>query len=215
MTGSSIRTFRLGLGLTQWELAEMLGVDQGRISRWERGIESPRPATAARLRDMMVFEEEIRASKRQETLVRHCLRPAVLMDKIARLQLANQPTLKNYRDRFGINLEEHGGLEFERFAAMTSFEAGWEHFRASGILKGELLLLRIWVNSHGAGHLTQYEPLFENGKPVRIRGEMVGALRFPENQSYSVERIEAVHLDEPDRIVDIFRGPMADHGKLA
>ncbi|MEY8841796.1 helix-turn-helix transcriptional regulator, partial [Cribrihabitans sp. XS_ASV171] len=37
-----IRWFRRRIGWTQLDLAERLGVDQGTISRWERGVEAPR-----------------------------------------------------------------------------------------------------------------------------------------------------------------------------
>lgn len=41
-----IRKVRLEvLGLSQGELARVLGLDQMTVSRWERGISVPRPAT--------------------------------------------------------------------------------------------------------------------------------------------------------------------------
>lgn len=43
MTAADIKTFREGLGLTQEELAERIGVTHSAISQWESGKKSPRP----------------------------------------------------------------------------------------------------------------------------------------------------------------------------
>lgn len=214
MLGSSIKALRLRLGLTQWELAEQLGVDQGRVSRWERGIENPRPASAGKVRDMILREDEARARARHEHLTLHSLRPAVLMDRQSRFLVANEPGLDVYRQRFNLDLREHPKIDFERVSALVGRERGWEIFRDSGMLKGELLLLRIFVNAYGAGHVTQYESTFEDGKLVRISAELTGSLKFPPNARYSVERVEAVATDAPDKLMVTFRGPLADMAQL-
>lgn len=79
MEKTAIRAFRRQLGWTQWDLAERLGVDQGTVSRWERGVETPRPATAARLRDMVLRGDAAQALRLCETRVRHSLSPAVFL----------------------------------------------------------------------------------------------------------------------------------------
>lgn len=43
MTGEEIRTRRQQAGLSQVELARLLDVDVGTVSRWERGAMQPRP----------------------------------------------------------------------------------------------------------------------------------------------------------------------------
>jgi transcriptional regulator with XRE-family HTH domain len=40
--GGRIRDARIAKGLTQDQLAELVGVDQGRVSRWESGKRVPR-----------------------------------------------------------------------------------------------------------------------------------------------------------------------------
>ena len=37
MTPATLKQWRTGLGLTQIQAAELLGVDQSQITRWERG----------------------------------------------------------------------------------------------------------------------------------------------------------------------------------
>ena len=49
MTPEEIRQYRGRLGLTQAELATMLGVDPVSVSRWERGVRVPPMPTVLRL----------------------------------------------------------------------------------------------------------------------------------------------------------------------
>jgi len=48
-----VKRLRFALGVTQAHFAENLGVDQGTVSRWERGVVAPDLALQRRLRDMM------------------------------------------------------------------------------------------------------------------------------------------------------------------
>lgn len=45
MEGRFIKEMRIRLDLTRGQLVELMLVDQGTVSRWERGAEVPRPAT--------------------------------------------------------------------------------------------------------------------------------------------------------------------------
>ena len=47
--GTRLRSLRERAGLTQTELAEKVGTDQGHISRWERNLATPDVATVQRL----------------------------------------------------------------------------------------------------------------------------------------------------------------------
>jgi transcriptional regulator with XRE-family HTH domain len=55
IVGENIRTARLAAGLTQHQLAVALGAFSGGhgVSRWERGLVLPSPATFARLADVL------------------------------------------------------------------------------------------------------------------------------------------------------------------
>lgn len=48
-----VKRLRFLLGVTQAHFAENLGVDQGTVSRWERGLVTPELGIQRRLRDMM------------------------------------------------------------------------------------------------------------------------------------------------------------------
>lgn len=52
-----LRAFRAARGLTQVALAEMLGVDQATVSRWERGTVAPDFSAQRRLRDLILGEQ--------------------------------------------------------------------------------------------------------------------------------------------------------------
>lgn len=47
MTGEDIRRWRLARGLSQAELAELLGVAENTVWRWETGLRSPDPRLIA------------------------------------------------------------------------------------------------------------------------------------------------------------------------
>jgi transcriptional regulator with XRE-family HTH domain len=59
------RRARFLLNMTQGQFAELFGVDDGTVSRWERGIVTPSPEHLIRLRDInayAIFEEAVKAS---------------------------------------------------------------------------------------------------------------------------------------------------------
>ena len=215
MKHSPIRDFRRRLGWTQWDLAEKLNVDQGTVSRWERGVESPRPATAGALRELILREDDRRAIERRKAMVEHSLQPACLVDKNARLQNINHRAIaKSCRDH-RIDLSNHVGLEWERHAEVVSMQQAWEVFRDSRFLKGDVLLARFYANLRGRGHVTQYEPIFEMGELAGFTGVVVGTFDLPDNSDKSLERAEVVYADAPDELVDIYVGGLVEHTRLA
>jgi transcriptional regulator with XRE-family HTH domain len=58
-TGLLIREARELAGLSQTELARRIGTRQPVISRWERGVESPRVDTLARILQACGFEADL------------------------------------------------------------------------------------------------------------------------------------------------------------
>jgi transcriptional regulator with XRE-family HTH domain len=53
----ALTIFRIRAGLTQQELADLVGVAQATINRYEKGERTPRPATLGRLADALGVEE--------------------------------------------------------------------------------------------------------------------------------------------------------------
>jgi transcriptional regulator with XRE-family HTH domain len=68
--GHRIKSIRRRLGLTQKALAEAMKVDQGTISRWERGVEAPRPGRQAMLEKLLDVQDEHLALARARAFVR-------------------------------------------------------------------------------------------------------------------------------------------------
>lgn len=57
--GGNVKRGRKAMGLTQVELAKLVGVQQGTVARWEHGVTSPRDDMKVRLAG--VLHQEVRA----------------------------------------------------------------------------------------------------------------------------------------------------------
>lgn len=210
---SSIKEFRRRMGWTQWELAEHLGVDQGTVSRWERGVENPRPVTDAKIRDLILRADDQQAIRLFRARLDCSLTPTCFMDAKSRLVSFNGPGEQKYRNDFNLDVNKHIGLEFAQHAEILDQELSWEVFKKSRILSGELLLVRFYFNTNGVGHVTQYDPVFELGKLAAIGATVVGTFQFPGGKGITLERAEAVTVDKPGKVTELFRGPMASYAK--
>lgn len=62
MNPEGIKSLRQRLGLTQPQLAELLGVDRNTVNRWEMGIRQPR-GPAVKLLEQLTREAEKRKVK--------------------------------------------------------------------------------------------------------------------------------------------------------
>lgn len=82
---SLLRTYRLRHGLTQMALAELVGVSQRTISRWERGEDRPTKSKQLQLRDLGL-EPPAQLLSNLVVSVAHCPVPRAL-SKMPRLQL--------------------------------------------------------------------------------------------------------------------------------
>jgi DNA-binding transcriptional regulator YiaG len=59
MEGKEIKRLRKAARLTQWELAEIVGVVQSTIADWERGIKRPKRSLVKRLRVVLCQLEDL------------------------------------------------------------------------------------------------------------------------------------------------------------
>lgn len=66
--GTVLRLWRRGSGLKQQALADLLGVTQATVSRWENGLDHPSPALGANIRNLMSHRGEPGLSTVREVL---------------------------------------------------------------------------------------------------------------------------------------------------
>ena len=204
-----IRDIRGRLGLTQRQLADLLHVDQGTVSRWERGLDEPRPARRAALHNMLLKDESRRALRRSIAFVRQDFLPSSLLDHRLRMVELSASGRRHYETR-GEDPDKILGQDIERHADRAGEPELHQFVRASGLIEGKCLLFRFARNVLGKGHMTVYEPIFEDGKLVGVLNFVTH--RFPLSDTSVQETIlvEAVQNDDLDKPRLIHRGPGAD-----
>lgn len=210
MDGQFIRLLRRRLGLTQFALAEVLDVDQGTISRWERGVGAPRPAALSAMRSLLLKDGEQRLRDRSFTLVRNNLVVGTIMDAKAILREGSKLADAHYHERCGFGLGKILGRSFERHSEQMGMPELWMHLQSSRFLEGEALLFRFVVNLKGIGHATIWEPVYEDGEVIAALAMRTHELVFPENDEHSLELVDFIPTDAPDTRVELQRGEHAD-----
>lgn len=207
MDGAEIRRLRRRAGLTQEALAECVGVQQGTVSRWERGIELPRPRSANALRNLLLVDLARSASVRQMAMIRNNLVTGVAFDSKARLREINDRTLHFYRRRDNYDLRADLGMSLQQQMLDRDGEVVWNVLRNSGLLKGAALLVRIFVSTESISHLTHYEPFFQDGE---FEGVVAYIARIvPNGPKLPPPRLryaDALHLDDLTKMEVLYRG---------
>lgn len=195
--------------MTQAQLAERMGVDQGTISRWERGVERPRPARQADLQKFIFRDENRRAMLRSLAIVRQDYLPSTLLDNKMTLLEVSLSGKRHFRDR-GRDPETLYGMRFEKYAEHLGTAEVHKQLLASGLLTGDAILFRFVTNVNGRGHVTVYEPMFEDGELVGILNYVTAYFDLPTNNDVTIELIEAVRAENPSVPIILHRGKFAD-----
>lgn len=209
MKGNEIRNIRVKLGLTQRELAEILHVDQGTVSRWERDIEAPRPRSLIALRDLLVRDEDRRHLHRSLSVVRNDFLTSVFLDNRLRFAEMSASAERFFRSR-GQDPAILKGMTVTRYADRVRLPELLEHVTTSGLLKGEALNFRFTVNAEGQGNTTIWEPVFEDGHLAGVLTYVSRMCSFPENSDFSLELAEFTPADDPTQMVTLHRGQRLD-----
>ena len=203
---AGLKAMRRRLGWTQWDLAERLNVDQGTVSRWERGVEAPRPASYAMLRDLILKGDGSRAMALPRALVRHNLAPSCLCDSRHRLLAFSAKVNQHYQERLGMTLNDQIGWELARHSEFVGNPEVWQEVNKAGLGREDLLLLRMMINLRGKGHVTQIEPIYEGGSFLGWTSTRTDTFDYPANDDVSLERLDVIHADEPERLATVFEG---------
>ncbi len=121
--GRSLRAWRTARRVKQAHAAEILGVSQGTVSRWESGVLAPSPREAARLTDLLAARPESDADRALLDLVEASSEPTHLICDLSHRLLAASPVRSR---EWGLAKEDLLGVSLWRYAsaAIVAAEAG-------------------------------------------------------------------------------------------
>ncbi|WP_417724347.1 helix-turn-helix domain-containing protein [Salipiger sp.] len=202
---NTVREARRRLGFTQADLAAMLNVDQGTVSRWERGLEAPRPATYSKIRDIILRHEDRRVFDRMVATVRHNLLASCLTDADVRLTEVSTDCVSHYRSK-GVDIRRHLGTSLEQYAESINMVEAWKAFEESGLRAGDGLMLRLVSNVKGQGQVAHYEPLVTDGVVVGFMSSLVRTFSFAPNSEVTLEHASVLHADSTDMMTPLYCG---------
>jgi transcriptional regulator with XRE-family HTH domain len=139
---TQLRRFRRLRALKQTALADLLGVDQATVSRWESGRQSPDLGMQRRLRSLMQ-----QAGPREEVLLRHWINAAVGYTSLSdenRVVVAASPSFCDYHR---VNASEIEGMSL--IPAFTEeLEQLWAMAIERGFLEGDIASVTLVSRSH-------------------------------------------------------------------
>lgn len=209
MNGKKIRELRRNMGLSQIDLAHLVGVDQGTVSRWERGKESPRPTNQAALQNALSAARKRVEPCRVRAFLEYDVVPSVKLDSTLKMVGYSKNAARHYLEKHGIELDKLKGTGLKEHAFRLGVPELWEAVNESGLLEGKVGFFRFVMNVNGRGHSTIYEPIFEDDEVAGFLGYISGTYEFPENRHVSVELIQAMPLGPDATLVTLFRGSYA------
>ena len=210
MDADFIKLVRRRSGLTQKDLSAWLDVDQGTVSRWERGVSAPRPAAVAAMRTLLLRDEERRVRDRSMAIVRNNLAPATLMDPQLKLTEFSGSAVTHYKQRSGTDLRGFIGSSLESQASRSGYPELWDCVLRSGLLDGDAIIFTFAINSRGKGHLTVCEPILEEGHVAGFLNYVSRYFSFPANDERTLEFAKFVPADDPARDHVLYRGKRAE-----
>lgn len=205
MNGAMIRKLRERMGITQSQLSELMNVDQGTVSRWERDIEHPRPARQAKLRSLLENIEDNRHLKRCVAMIRNDMLPATILDRNLRLIEVSKSARGFFASR-GQDADKLMGRSFFQYLDRLGQPELIRAVESAGILQGSCLLFRFSTNYHGHGNLTVWEPIFENGDLVAVFNFVSSKFEFSENEELSIEYVDFVPCGQSAELHTLYRG---------
>lgn len=209
MEGEAIKNLRRRLGVTQQQLGDRLGVDQATVSRWERGVENPRPSRQKLLRTILLRDEEKRFLDRSLSIVRNDLMVSTLVD--ARLNLSElSASSENYFVKRGRDPDAIVGMHIDSYADRFGLPDMRSLIVQSGLLTGECLMFRFTVTGNSMGNTTVWEPLFHDGEFRGMINFLVAEFEVPFSGATTVETAECIRIEDPAGVCPLYRGERAD-----
>ncbi len=132
-----IKRYRRVNGLTQAALAELLGVEQATVSRWERGNHAPDLGTQRRLRDLLS-----RSSVANDCVIYHRVRCSLSPIKIADQNGRNHAASLPAAHLHGVQADKLQRLDY-RTLFTDILEEQWHSAIKAGFFAGEIASIRV------------------------------------------------------------------------
>lgn len=197
------------MGLTQQDLSDLLDVDQGTVSRWERSVERPRPARMARLLELIGPGAASRHAARSVALVRNDLLPATVLDSDLLLTEGSVKAIRHYRDR-GRDFARLIGMGFGEFADRSGMPDLIRCLGEADYRRGGAYYFRFTVNLGGRGHTTVAEPLFDAGEFIGSLHYVAAYFDLPKIDGLSLERVDFIPANDECGAIELMRGEFAE-----
>jgi transcriptional regulator with XRE-family HTH domain len=148
--GLALRRWRRLRGIKQSHAAELLGVGQATISRWEQGHHAPSITESARLAHLLEAPLDSAGDRALYNLVGNSSQPVHLVcDLSHRLLAASRPRLREWRASY----EEWRGVSLWRFAT-AEIRAAEERLSALGWYDTVAPSVRFWTSANHAPVVT-------------------------------------------------------------
>lgn len=142
--GPALRRWRRLRGIKQSHAAELLGVGQATISRWEQGHHVPSAAECARLARLLEAPLDSAGDRALYNLVGHSSQPVHLVcDLSHRLLAASRPRLREWQASHA----EWRGVSLWRFAT-AEIRAAEERLAALGWYDEVAPSVRFWTSAN-------------------------------------------------------------------
>jgi transcriptional regulator with XRE-family HTH domain len=171
ISGAGIRRMRLLRSMKQQHLAELLGVNQATISRWERDQLALSSEQTFKLERIFASPHHAAADAALKRLVEDCLRPVHLIcDSTHRLLSASRPRQSEWRAPIGAFL----GRSLFPYAS-AEIAAAEQSLEACGWHEGRLMSLTFDTGANGnprlpivAGRVTWERIMLSDGSAGRL-----------------------------------------------
>jgi transcriptional regulator with XRE-family HTH domain len=137
-------------GLTQAAMAELLGVEQATVSRWERGVHQPELSIQRRLRDLMRGQ-----GNASDQIIFHRVYCSLAAMKIANCSAQNLAASREAGRLHGVASEILSRCNYRPFFT-EMVEHQWNDAIQKGFFAGEVASIRVY---------NPWRPV--NGQPVR------------------------------------------------
>lgn len=133
-----IKRYRRLNGLTQSAFAEIIGVEQATVSRWERGFHAPDLVVQKKLRDL--FRKNGIVS---DTIVVHRVRDAIGASKLADRRGRNLAASRRAAAMHGIEVGRLQRFDYSVFHTDVLHDQ-WQVVRTIGFFQGDVASVRVF-----------------------------------------------------------------------